>query len=254
MLAAGIARGGARMGMSKSNAAFDRIEFLSQPRDGKSRLTFAPNETIYSQGDPANAVFFLEKGIAKKSVTSVSGKDAVISIVAPGDFFGEGCLHPRLAHRFVSLTAITERLAVRIDKSAMMRGLREDPDLSELFINYLIDRNTRNIDDLVNQMLNSSEMRLARALLQLANFNETDKPKQAVGRMSQETLAEMVGTTRSRISFFMNKFRSLGLIEYTGNGQDLRINVPLLEKVLQESECPENITEAAPRARAAASQ
>jgi CRP-like cAMP-binding protein len=208
---------------------------------------------VYAQGDPAEAVFYLQKGIAKKTVTSVTGKDALLTIVEPGDFFGEGCLHRRLGHRFITVTALTDCSAIRIEKPAMARALREDPNFSELFINHLLRRNSRNVDELVNQIFNSSEMRLARTLLLLANFYKAEKPD-ALRKMSQETLAAMVGTTRSRVSFFMNKFRRLGLIDYTGNGLDLRVNAALLDKVLQEGACAElvlDLADAAPSQRAA---
>ncbi len=225
------------MKAAQATTAFDRIEFLSQPGDGKTKLNIAANSTVYAQGDPAPAVYCLQRGMAKKSVTSIAGKDAVLTIVEPGDFFGEGCLHRTLGRRVVTVTAITECVATRIDKTAMLRGLREDPEFSEMFIAFLLKRNSRTVDDLVNQMLNSSEMRLARTLLLLANFTKADDATSAVRKMSQETLAEMVGTTRSRISFFMNKFRRLGLIDYSGNGLNLQVNAPLLGKVLQESAC-----------------
>ena len=173
------------------------------------------DQIVFSQGDAADSVFFIEQGKVKVTVVSEQGKEAVVAILGPGEFFGEGCLagQPR---RMVTATTMRESTIVRLEKTAIIRVLHDEPAFSEMFISHLLARNIRVEEDLVDQLFNSSEKRLARALLLLANFGKEGRPESIAAKISQETLAEMIGTTRSRVSFFMNKFRQLGFIEYKG--------------------------------------
>jgi CRP-like cAMP-binding protein len=185
---------------------------------------------MYAQGDPADSVFFIHKGKAKITVLSEQGKEAVVALLGPGDFFGEGCLagQPR---RMATASAMTDCVIARMAKADVVRVIHEQPAFSELFISHLLARNIRVEEDLVDQLFNSSEKRLARVLLLLANFGKESKPEPVIAKISQETLAEMIGTTRSRVSFFMNKFRDLGLITYNG---DIEVHSSLLNLVLHE--------------------
>jgi CRP/FNR family cyclic AMP-dependent transcriptional regulator len=234
-----------------NTTAFDPKIFLSEIGNGRTTLKFAPGRAIYVQGDPANAVFYVQKGKAQVSLIAPNGKGRVLAIFTAGDFFGESCLLGQ-SKRMTNVIAITEVSVMRLEKPAMRAVLQEQLKFSELFISHLLRRKRRVEDDLVDHMFNCSEKRLARTLLLLANFGKDGKPAVITPTISQETLAEMVGTTRSRISFFMNKFRRQGLIDYSGH--ELRVNAPLLDMVLNESECADTIPEThrtAPKRRAA---
>jgi len=213
----------------KRAAPFDPKTFLSVVDGGKKVLKRRKKQTLFSQGEPADAVFYLLGGKIKLTVLSSKGKEAVIAILGQGEFFGEACLTGQLV-RTASATALEESTIMRIDKAAMIRILREQPTFAELFISHLLSRNIRIEEDLVDQLFNSSEKRLARILLLLAHFGKETKVEELiVPKISQETLADMVGTTRSRVSFFLNKFRKLGFIDYNGG---LRIRSSLLNIVL----------------------
>jgi CRP/FNR family cyclic AMP-dependent transcriptional regulator len=214
----------------KKEAAFNSKIFLSRIGAGRTNVTFRTNAPVFAQGDAANAIYYLQKGKAKITVTSKRGKEAVLAILSPGDFFGEGCLngHPR---RMATVTTMIDCSMMRIEKSAMVRVLHDEPIFADLFIAHLLHRNGRIEEDLVDQLFNSSEKRLARTLLLLANFGKEGKQEPVIAKISQETLAEMIGTTRSRVSFFMNKFRRLGFIEYNGG---LHVHTSLLNMVLRE--------------------
>jgi CRP/FNR family cyclic AMP-dependent transcriptional regulator len=203
--------------------------FLDHIEGGKTVRKYTPKKAIFRQGDPADAIFYIEKGKVKLGVVSDRGKEAVVAILGPGDFLGEGCLAGQ-ALRMSSATPISDCKVVRIDKEATLRALKADPSFSEAFLAYLLIRNIRIQEDLVDQLFNSSEKRLARVLLLLANYGK-DKPDLVIAKISQETLAEMIGTTRSRVSFFMNKFRKLGFIEYNGG---VHVRSSLLNIVLHD--------------------
>ena len=214
----------------KKKLPFDPKTFLSKVNGGHSLSDYRKNETMYAQGDPADSVFFIHKGKAKITVLSEQGKEAVVALLGPGDFFGEGCLagQPR---RMATASAMTDCVIARMAKADVVRVIHEQPAFSELFISHLLARNIRVEEDLVDQLFNSSEKRLARVLLLLANFGKESKPEPVIAKISQETLAEMIGTTRSRVSFFMNKFRDLGLITYNGH---IEVHSSLLNVVLHE--------------------
>jgi CRP/FNR family cyclic AMP-dependent transcriptional regulator len=222
------------MAISKKRIAFDPKIFLSKIGSGRTNERFNAHDIVYSQGEAASAVFYLQKGKAKITVTSKNGKEAVLAILGPGDFFGEGCLNGQ-PRRMATVTAMAECSIMQLDKAAMVRVLHEEPKFAELFIGHLLHRNSRVEEDLVDQLFNSSEKRLARTLLLLANFGKDSKPEPVIAKISQETLAEMIGTTRSRVSFFMNKFRRLGFIEYNGDTHgDLHVHTSLLNMVLHD--------------------
>ena len=216
--------------MGRTRAApFDPKTFLSVVDGGKKILTCRKKQALFSQGETADAVFYLLSGKVKLTVLSSKGKEAVIAILGQGEFLGEACLTGQLV-RTASATVLEESTIMRIDKAAMIRILREEPKFAELFISHLLSRNIRIEEDLVDQLFNSSEKRLARILLLLAHFGKETKVEELiVPKISQETLADMVGTTRSRVSFFLNKFRKLGFIDYNGG---LRIRSSLLNIVL----------------------
>ncbi len=214
----------------KSIAKFDPNEFLSTVNGGRTEKAYAENEVIFTQGDAADAVFYIQSGKVKVAVSSAQGREAVVAILAKGSFVGEGCLIGQEL-RLSTASALTECRVMRIDKRAMVKVLREQPAMSEMFIAHLLIRNNRVEEDLVDQLFNSSEKRLARVLLLLANFGKEGRHEPVITKISQETLAEMVGTTRPRISHFMNKFRSLGLIEYNGT---LEVHSSLLNVILRE--------------------
>ena len=208
-----------------------RSESLSrQSGRGKNDSKYPKDQTVFSQGEIADAVFYIQKGKIKLTVVSEQGKEAVVAILGPGQFFGEGCLngHPL---RIATTTAIEDCVITRLDKAVMVATIHNEPDFSELFMAYLLDRNSRIEEDLIDQLFNSSEKRLARLLLLLANFGREGRPQPIAGKISQETLAEMIGTTRSRVSFFMNKFRKLGFIEYNG---EIEVHNSLLNVVLYD--------------------
>lgn len=209
---------------------FDPKVFLAKVGEGKAILTFDRNEIVFAQGDVADTVFYIQKGRIKVFVVSEQGKEAVVGILEPGQFFGEGCLngHPM---RISTTTAMEKCLITSITKQAMLAALRDEPQFAELFMAYLLSRNSRIEEDLIDQLFNSSEKRLARLLLLLANFGKEGTPQPIATHISQETLAEMVGTTRSRVSFFMNKFRKLGFITYNGT---IEVHSSLLNAVLYD--------------------
>ncbi len=211
-------------------SSFDPRIFLAKVGVGKSILEFHKNQNIFSQGDVADTVFYLLKGRVKLTVLSEQGKEAVVAILEPGQFFGEGCLngHPR---RMATTTAMEECLVTSITKEAMIALLHTEPKFSEMFMAYLLTRNSRVEEDLIDQLFNSSEKRLARLLLLLAHFGKEGSPRPINPSISQETLAEMIGTTRSRVSYFMNKFRKLGLISYNGK---IEVHNSLLSAVLHD--------------------
>jgi len=205
--------------------------FLNTVDGGRTVATYRKDQNVFSQGEPADAVFFIQTGKVKAYVVSEQGKEAVVALHGSGDFFGEGCLTGQPL-RLATVSAITESVVMRLDKAAVARLLRDEPKFSEMFISFLLARNARVEEDLVDQLFNSSEKRLARLLLLLANFGKEGKPEPVIAKISQETLAEMVGTTRSRVSTFMNKFRKLGFIQYNG---DLQVHNSLLNVVLHDN-------------------
>lgn len=210
--------------------AFDAQAFLDSSGIARRIVEFRRSETIYSQGDPGKGVMYIQEGGVKLSVVSSSGKEAVVAVIGPGDFFGEGCLSAQPL-RIGTATAIVPSRVLVIEKKEMLRLLHEQHELADRFISFMLARNVRIEEDLIDQLFNSSEKRLARALLLLARYGMDDKPTAVLPKISQETLAEMVGTTRSRVNFFMNKFRKLGFIEYNGK---IKINNALLTVVLHE--------------------
>jgi CRP/FNR family cyclic AMP-dependent transcriptional regulator len=220
--------------------SFDPKALLAKVGAGKKILQFHKNQNVFAQGEVADTVFYLQKGRVKLTVLSAQGKEAVVGILEPGQFFGEGCLngHPL---RIATTTAMEECVISSITKQAMIALLHEEPKFSELFMAYLLTRNSRIEEDLIDQLFNSSEKRLARLLLLLAQFGKEGSPQPMNPNISQETLAEMIGTTRSRVSFFMNKFRKLGLISY--NGKIIEVHNSLLSAVLHDK--PEIIQEEA---------
>jgi CRP-like cAMP-binding protein len=230
----------------KSKVSFDPKKFLGKVGEGKTITKYQKDQIVFSQGDIADAVFYVQKGKLKLTVISEQGKEAVIAILGPGHFFGEGCLNGH-ALRVATTTAMDDCVITRITKTSMIAALHGEPEFSELFISYLLARNSRIEEDLVDQLFNSSEKRLARLLLLLANFGKEARPDPIVGKISQETLAEMIGTTRARVSHFMNKFRKLGYIDYNGH---LTVHNSLLNVVLYDK--PEIITDDAPKRRSAA--
>ena len=214
----------------KAEPAFDPNVFLAVVGSGKTISNYRKGATVFKQGDSGDAVFFIEKGRVKVSVISEHGKEAVIAFLGPGDFIGEGCLGSR-ARRISTASADTECVIARVEKSTMIEALRVDPKFSELFMSHLLARAIRVEDDLIDQLFNSSEKRLARTLLLMAHYGKKDTPDLVIPKVSQETLAGIIGTTRSRVSHFMNKFRKLGLVDYNG---DLRVHPSLLDVVLHE--------------------
>jgi CRP-like cAMP-binding protein len=209
---------------------FDPQAFLAKVGEGRTVLAFRKNEIVFSQGDVADKVFYIQKGRVKVVVLSEQGKEAVVGIFEPGQFFGEGCLIGNPL-RISTTTALEECVITAITKTAMLAALHSEPKFSELFMSYLLKRNSRIEEDLTDQLFNSSEKRLARLLLLLANFGKDGSLQPIKVHVSQETLAEMIGTTRSRVSFFMNKFRKLGFISY--NGQ-IEVHNSLLKAVLHD--------------------
>jgi CRP/FNR family transcriptional regulator, cyclic AMP receptor protein len=209
---------------------FDPQIFLAKVGDGKTILKYRENQIVFSQGEVADAVFYIQQGNIKFIVLSEHGKEAVVAILGPGHFFGEGCLngHPL---RIATARTVDECVITRLDKATMIATIHKEPEFSELFMAYLLTRNSRIEDDLIDQLFNSSEKRLARLLLLLANFGKEGRPVPIVGKFSQETLAEMIGTTRSRVSNFMNKFRDLGFISYNGK---IEVHSALLSVLLND--------------------
>lgn len=216
---------------AKKKRDFDPNTFLATIGEGRKILPFQKKQIIFAQGDACDAVFYIQKGKVRLTVVSKSGKEATVAILNAGDFFGEGGLAGQPL-RMGSATAMTECELMRIEKKAMMLALHQEHALSDLFTAYLLGRNIRYEADLVDQLFNSSEKRLARTLLLLAHFGKEGRPEKVIPKISQETLAEMVGTTRSRVSFFMNRFRKLGFIQYNGG---LEIHSSLLSVILHDS-------------------
>jgi CRP/FNR family transcriptional regulator, cyclic AMP receptor protein len=214
----------------KQKLPFDPKVFLAKVNGGRTISDYQNNQIVYSQGDPADSVFYIQKGKAKVTVLSELGKEAVVAVLGTGDFFGEECLAGQTL-RLATAAALTECVIVRMGKESIIRVIHEEPSFAELFIAHLLARNIRVEEDLVDQLFNSSEKRLARTLLLLANFGKEGEPEPILAKISQETLAEMIGTTRSRVSAFMNKFRKLGLITYNGH---IEVHRSLLNVVLHE--------------------
>jgi|SRR5579864_94177 len=216
--------------VAKTVREFDPNTFLATIGKGRNSALFPAKQGIFTQGDAADAVFYLQKGKVRLTVVSKAGKEATIGILGEGDFFGEGSLAGQFV-RMSSATAMTDCAVMRIDKKAMMEALHREHEFSDLFVAYLLGRNIRYEADLVDQLFNSSEKRLARILLLLAHFGKEGKPETVIPKISQEMLAEMIGTTRSRVSFFMNRFRKLGFIHYNGG---LQVHSSLLNVVLHD--------------------
>ena len=212
-------------------SAFNAKAFLAKAGVGKKIVSLKKNETAYVQGDPADVIYFVQTGRLRVTVTSTNGKEATITLVGPGDFVGENCMISAHPLHLATATAMVDTDLLKIGKAEMLRVLHDEPKLSEMFTHFLLSRNARIQADLVDQLFNSSEKRLARILLLLAQFGKESKPETVVPKISQEVLAEMIGTTRSRVSFFMNRFRKLGFIEYNG---EIRVHNTLLNIFLQE--------------------
>ena len=220
-----------RVAASKKLVKFDPKRFLSTINGGRKIEAFAKKQTIFAQGDLSDAVFYIQEGRVKLTVVAKDGKEATIGILTQGDFFGEGCLAGQPL-RMCSATAMDDCSVMHIDKKSMMGVIHRERAFSDMFVAYLLTRNIRYEEDLVDQLFNSSEKRLARILLLLAHFGKDGKPDVAIPKISQETLAEMVGTTRSRANFFMNRFRTLGFIDY--NSEGLQVHSSLLNVVLHD--------------------
>ena len=214
----------------KSKAKFDPEAFLAKADGGVTISKYRKGQVVFAQGDPADSVFYIREGRIKIAVVSDQGKEAVVAFLKAGDFIGEGCLTGR-PRRISTARALQDSVISRVDKATMARILREQPNFSERFTAHLLARMIRVEEDLVDQLFNSSEKRLARALLLLANFGKDGKQEPVIAKVSQETLADMIGTTRSRVSHFMNKFRQLGYVDYNG---DLEVHSSLLDAVLHE--------------------
>ena len=212
-------------------ASFDPKAFLAKVGEGKTISKYRKDQIVFSQGQVADAVFYIQQGEVKLTVVSEQGKEAVVAILGPGHFFGEGCLNGHPLRIATTRAVVDECVITRLEKATMVATIHDEPEFSELFMSYLLTRNSRIEEDLIDQLFNSSEKRLARLLLLLANFGKEGRPEPIVGKFSQETLAEMIGTTRSRVSFFMNKFRKLGFIEYNGK---LEVHNSLLNVVLHD--------------------
>jgi CRP/FNR family cyclic AMP-dependent transcriptional regulator len=215
---------------SKNSREFDAQSFLATIGEGRKAMLSPKKHTIFTQGDPADAVFYLQTGKVRLTVVSTTGKEATIGILSDGSFFGEGSLAGQFL-RMCTATAMTDCAVLRIEKKAMMQALHREHTFFDLFVEYLLARNIRYEEDLVDQLFNSSEKRLARVLLMVAHFGKEGVPATVVPKISQETLAEMIGTTRSRVSFFMNRFRKLGFIHYNGG---LQVHSSLLNVVLHD--------------------
>jgi CRP/FNR family transcriptional regulator, cyclic AMP receptor protein len=218
------------MAAKSDQGTFDPRAFLAKVGEGKSIVEYRKDEVVFAQGDAADAIYYIQKGRLKVVVISEQGKEAVVGMLEPGQFFGEGCMNGH-ALRIATTTAMEACLVTAITKAAMLAALHSEPKFSELFMAHLLTRNSRIEEDLIDQLFNSSEKRLARLLLLLANFGKEGSPQPISPNISQETLAEMIGTTRSRVSFFMNKFRKLGFISYNGK---IEVHSSLLNAVLYD--------------------
>ena len=223
-----------RISSAKKKSEFNPHAFLSTIGKGREMLPFQRKNSIFAQGDPTDGLFFIQTGKVRLSVVSEAGKEATLGILSEGDFFGEGGLAGQL-QRMSSAIAMTDCVLLHIERKAMMQAMSQEPKLSTMFLKYLLKRNIRYQDDLVDQLFNSSEKRLARVLLLMAQFGKEGVSEMSVPRLSQETLAEMVGTTRSRVSFFMNRFRKLGFIKYDV-GDNLHVHSSLLNVVLHDDD------------------
>jgi CRP-like cAMP-binding protein len=214
----------------KAGPSFDPKAFLAKVGEGRSIGNYGKDAVVYSQGEPADAVFYIQEGKVKITVVSEQGKEAVVAILGSDNFFGEGCLagQPR---RMATVATMTDATIMRVEKAAMVRLIHDEAAFSEMFIAHLLARTIRVEEDLIDQLFNSSEKRLARLLLLLANFGKEGRPEPVIAKISQETLAEMIGTTRARVSFFMNKFRKLGFINYNGG---IEVHSSLLNVVLHD--------------------
>jgi CRP/FNR family cyclic AMP-dependent transcriptional regulator len=215
---------------TKRQPSFNPKSFLALVGEGRSIGRYRKGEVVTSQGDPADAVFYIQRGKVKVTVVSEQGKEAVVAMLGTNDFFGEGCLAGQ-AQRIATVATMTDSVIARLEKAAIVRVIHQEPAFSEMFMAHLLARAIRVEADLVDQLFNSSEKRLARMLLLLANFGKDDKPEPILANISQETLAEMIGTTRSRVSSFMNKFRKLGFIDYNGS---IEVHSSLLNVVLHD--------------------
>ncbi len=216
---------------NRSHTGFDAESFLTRSGLGRKRLDLKKNEVAFTQGDPADTIFYVQSGRLRVTVSSANGKEATIALVSAGEFLGENCMITPHPTRLATATAMTDCGLLRISKAEMVRALHQEPAFSNAFVSFLLVRNARIQADLVDQLFNSSEKRLARILLLLAQFGKESKPETVVPKVSQETLAEMIGTTRSRVSYFMNRFRKMGFIEYNG---EIRVHNSLLNIFLQE--------------------
>jgi CRP/FNR family cyclic AMP-dependent transcriptional regulator len=214
----------------KRRAAFNPKLFLAKVGEGRSIAAYRKGQVVFAQGDAANAVFYIQKGKAKVTVVSEQGKEAVVAILGPTEFFGESCLAGQ-TQRISTVTTMMECVIMRLEKAAIIRVIHQEPAFSEMFMAHLLSRTIRVEADLVDQLFNSSEKRLARLLLLLANFGKEGRPEPIIAKISQETLAEMIGTTRSRVSYFMNKFRKLGFVRYNGG---IEVHSSLLNAVLHD--------------------
>jgi CRP-like cAMP-binding protein len=219
------------MGAPERSDSFDPRLLLTKLSVGKTTRAYLADESVFSQGDAADAVFYIQRGKVKLTVVSKSGKEAVVAILPESSFFGEGCLAGQPL-RMATACTIQPSTIIRIEKQAMVALLHRDPEFAERFLAYLLSRNIRMEADLVDQLFNSSEKRLARLLLLMANFGQDSKPVPLIAKMSQETLAEMIGTTRSRVSYFLNRFREMGLIEYNAGG--MHVHSSLVSVVLHD--------------------
>ena len=215
---------------SRGTPPLDALSILTSVGEGRSSMTCQATQAIFRQGDPADAVFYIDRGKVRLTVVSEQGKEGVIAMLRAGDFFGEGCLAGQPLH-MASAVATAETEIIRVEKDAMVRMLHEQPSFSEMFMAFILSRNVQIEEELVDQLFNSSEKRLARLLLHLSNFGKEGKLEPVIPKISQEILAARVGTTRSRINFFMNKFRKLGLIEYNG---ELKVHSALLNIVVHD--------------------
>jgi CRP-like cAMP-binding protein len=218
--------------MTSAHRPFDPKEFLATVNGGRTISAYRKDQTVFAQGDAADSVFYIQKGKVKVTVLSEQGKEAVVAMLGPDEFCGEGCLTGQ-KRRISTATAMTDCEIMRLEKQTMIDALHDEPAFSEFFVKHLLERTLRVEEDLVDQLFNSSEKRLARALLLLANFGKEGRPEPIIAKVSQETLAEMIGTTRPRVSFFMNKFRKLGFITYDG---EIKVHSSLLNVVLHDQQ------------------
>jgi CRP/FNR family transcriptional regulator, cyclic AMP receptor protein len=227
--------------IQRGGQEFDTAAYLAQAGVGRRIVQVAPKQTLFSQGDPADSLFYLQSGRAKITVVSQTGKEATITILVPGDFAGEESLTATHGLRLAAVTAITDCTVLKINREEMVRVMHEEQEFSDLFLKFLLDRSMRIQANLVDQLFNSSEKRLARILLLMAEITKSGEPEQYIPKISQETLAEMIGTTRSRVSFFMNRFRKLGFIDYSDR---IQVHKSLLNVVLHD-QLPGEVTEEA---------